>query len=175
MSTNIKITLREASESDLDSMLEIYNEVVANSTAIYENDPRTQAEQAQWFRSRKDLGFPVIVADFEGRAIGYGSFGPFRPRACYSSTVEHSLHVAPDFRGRGIGSRILVRLMDLARQQGFHAMIAGIDSSNLKSIRLHERYGFRRVGELPQIAQKFSKWLDLTFMQILLTEEASSK
>lgn len=172
MTCEITITLREAVESDLEAILQIYNELVANSTAIYEVNPRTMTQQRNWFKEKKDLGFPLVVADVEGQAIGYGSFGVFRPWSCYSSTVEHSLHVAHLYRGKGIGSQILVRLMDLARQRGAHAMIAGIDSSNVGSLRLHERFGFRKVGELPQVARKFSKWLDLTFMQALINSDS---
>lgn len=173
MGNDIAITVRAAVESDLESIRQIYNDVVANSTAIYDESPRTIAQQNEWFKSKSEQGFPVIVADLEGRAIAYGSFGMFRPWSCYSSTVEHSLHVASAYRGKGVGTQILVQLMDLARQQGAHAMIAGIDSSNLGSIRLHERFGFKKVGELPQVARKFSQWLDLTFMQVLLAERDS--
>lgn len=171
---NKQIELRSASEKDLEDILEIYNDVVINTTAIYQNTSRSLPEQREWFLLRKKQGFPVIVAELNGQVAGYGSFGPFRNGECYSSTVEHSLHVASNFRGKGIGSELLVELMDLAQKSGAHAMIAGIDSTNLVSLRLHNRHGFKQVGTLPQVARKFSRWLDLTLLQTSLNNNELS-
>lgn len=160
--------LRDASLTDLNEILEIYNDVVTSTTAIYEDKTRSLDQQNVWFHTKVKSGFPVIVAVIDSRVVGFGTFGAFRPWSCYSTTVEHGLHVAKDYRGLGVGSLILSKLIDLARERGTHTMIAGIDSENLGSINLHERFGFKEVGRLPQVARKFSKWLDLVFMQLLL-------
>ena len=100
--------------------------------------------------------------------VGFGTFGEFRSWPCYRFTVEHSLHVRGDCRGRGIGRALIECLIEQARGMGKHAMIAGIDADNAVSIGLHERLGFRAAGHLHQVGFKFGRWLDLKFLERLL-------
>ena len=144
--------------------------MVRNTTATFEETPRPLSEFAAAYHDKKAQGIPWIVADLNGQVVGYGTYGIFRKASGYKSTVEHSLHVDANFRGQGIGSEILKELIVLARQNSVHAMVAGIDSANPQSILLHEKFGFKKVGEMPQIARKFSRWLDLTLMQLILKD-----
>jgi phosphinothricin acetyltransferase len=162
------LNIRPTTEKDLEAILKIYNEVVLTSTATFEEVPRLLSELVSDFENKKKLGFPWIVAEVESQVVGYGTYGKFRNASGYNPTVEHSLHIHSDFRNRGIGSKILKQLIVLAQEQGRHAMIAGIDASNTGSIRLHERFGFKEVSRLPQVAKKFSRWLDLIFMQLII-------
>lgn len=160
--------IRPATPADLDRILALYNHAVLHTTAVYDDTPRTPAGQAEWFAAKQASGWPVIVAEVDGRVAGFASYGPFRPQPGFKATVENSLYVDPDCFGRGIGSSLLAALIELARADGRHAMVAGIDADNAVSIRLHAKFGFREVGRLPETGRKFGRWLDLVFLQKLL-------
>ena len=157
--------LADAAEADLEGVVGIYNEVIANTTAVFANLPVTVDERRRWWQSRTAQGYPVLIARDERGVAGFGSFGDFRARPGYRFTVEHTLHVRADARGRGIGTQMLRALIDRARALGKHAMIAGIDADNAGSIRLHERLGFTQAGRLREVGYKFDRWLDLVFLQ----------
>ena len=106
----------------------------------------------------------LVVRDAQ-EVIAFGSFGDFRAWPGYRFTVEHTLHVRADSRGRGIGTQLLRALMERASTLGKRVMIAGVDADNAASIRLHERLGFTRAGRLPEVGYKFERWLDLVFLQ----------
>jgi phosphinothricin acetyltransferase len=150
-------SVRAATEIDLPSILAIYNEVIATSTAVYALEPATLDERCAWFTSRSARGFPVVVAAAPGGdVLGFASFGDWRGAwPGYRYTVEHSVHVRADVRGRGIGRALVESLFPLALGQGKHVMIGSIDAANDASIRFHERLGFERVahfqGGRPQI------------------------
>lgn len=162
--------IRDATEADVPAILAIYNEVLTNSTAIFSEIPTTLEDRLQWLRARRELGYPVLVAD-EGQAVlGFASFGDFRSWPGYRHTVEHSVHVRTDARGRGLGRELMIALLERAVGMGKHVMVAGVDAENVVSIRLHERLGFRRAGTLHQVGCKFGRWLDLTFLERRLDE-----
>lgn len=164
--------VREASEADLPAILDIYNDAVLNTTAIWNETQVDLANRTAWFNERRSKGFPVLVGvDDAGRVTGYASFGDWRAFDGYRHTVEHSVYVHKAARGGGIGKALMLSLIDRAREVGKHAMVAGIESGNAASIRLHEKLGFQVVGHLPEVGTKFGKWLDLTFMQIVLDEK----
>ncbi len=159
------VNLRDATESDLPAILAIYNDVLATSTAIFSEVPYTLDERLQWFGSRRQQGYPVLVA-VDGRGVlGFASFGDFRTWPGYRHTVEHSVHVRSDARGRGVGTALVEALLPRATALGKHVMVAGVDADNAGSIRLHERLGFRRAGTLHHVGCKFGRWLDLTFLE----------
>lgn len=157
--------LREAAESDLPEILEIYNEVIATSTAIYSETPVTLDNRRDWLRARAAQGYPVIVSLDETGITGYGSFGDFRDWPGYKFTVEHSVYVRADRRAHGVGAAIVAELVRRAKALGKHVVIAGIDADNIASLRLHERLGFEKVAHFREVGWKFGRWLDLVFMQ----------
>jgi phosphinothricin acetyltransferase len=159
------MVVRPAERSDLPGILEIYNDVVATSTAIYTSDPSTLAERTEWFESRGRQGYPVLVAADGAQVIGFTSFGDWRAWPGYASTVEHSIHVRADRRRGGVGRALLGALLPLARDLGKHVSIGAVDADNEASLRLHERLGFERVAHFKQVARKFDRWLDLVFVQ----------
>ena len=166
---DLRLRLRDATEADLPTILAITNDAIVNATAIWTIEPTTLAERQAWLSARRARGYPVLVAEgTDGRVLGFTSYGEFRPRDGYRYTVEHSLYVDGSARGRGIGSQLLVALIERATADGHHAMVAGIDGDNHGSIRLHERFGFEVVGHLRQVGRKFDRWLDLVFMERLL-------
>jgi L-amino acid N-acyltransferase YncA len=163
----MRVAIRPAEDGDLPAILAIYNDAVAHTTAVYDYAPRSLAAQREWFAAKQAAGWPVIVAETGGGAIGFASYGPFRPWPAYLHTVENSIYVAPGARGRGIGGALLERLIAAAREQPIHAMVAGIDAANEPSLRLHARFGFERVGHFRQVGWKFERWLDLVFLERL--------
>jgi len=160
------VIVRDASEADLPAILDIYNHAVLNETSIWNDDVSDLAGRREWWQARTAQGFPVYVADVDGTVSGYGTFGEFRPNQGYRFTVEHSIYVAPSVQRRGIGSVLLTRLIAEARRTNKHAMIGGIASDNLAS---QQRFGFVETGRMPQVGFKFGRWLDLVFVQKLLT------
>lgn len=151
------------------AILDIFNEAILTSTALYDYQPRPLAGMEAWFAAKDKGNFPVIgIEDEAGALLAFGSFGTFRAWPAYKYSVEHSVYVHKDHRGRGLGLQVMRALIEAARQRDVHAMIGGIDASNAGSIALHERLGFRHVGTLPQVGFKFGSWLDLAFYQLLL-------
>ena len=163
------VNIRTATEKDLPVMLEIYNDIILNTTAVYDYEPHTLAMRIDWFEAKKAQSFPVFVAEEKGKIGGFSSIGPFRNWAAYKHTVENSVYVASGQRGKGIGKLLLQPLIDAAKKLEMHTIIAGIDSTNDASIILHQRFGFIEVAHFKQVGYKFNKWLDLIFMQLMLT------
>jgi L-amino acid N-acyltransferase YncA len=157
--------IRDARDSDLPEILGIYNDVVQTTTAIYEDALSTLEERRAWFESRRKQGMPVLVGEEAGEVIGFSSFGDWRPRWGYRFTVEHSVHIRADRRGRGHGRTLIEALFPLAVEMKMHVMIGHIDSAAAASIRLHEKLGFERVGYYREVAWKFDRWLDLVAVQ----------
>jgi phosphinothricin acetyltransferase len=155
------------------AILAIFNEAIETSTALYDYQPRAPASMVGWFDAKRAGAFPVIgVEDTAGTLLAFGSWGTFRGWPAYKYTVEHSVYVHRDHRGRGLGRVVLQALIAAARERDLHAMIGGIDATNAGSIALHERLGFVHVGTLPQVGFKFGRWLDLSFYQLLLDTPA---
>jgi L-amino acid N-acyltransferase YncA len=157
--------IHDATEADLPGIVAIYNEVIATSTAIYSYELVTLADRRDWWRARAALGYPVLVAVDATGVLGVASFGDFRAWPGYRFTVEHSVHVRADCRGRGLGTQLLKALLPRAAACDKHVMIAGVDAANAASIRFHERLGFEQVGHLHEVGYKFDRWLDLVFLQ----------
>lgn len=160
--------IRNATLADLPMILSIYNEVIAHTTAVYSDRPATLADREEWLRGRTAQGYPVIAASDDSGVIGFASFGDFRAWPCYGLTVEHSVHVRADRRGRGVGKALVRELLARAAAIPKHVMIAGVDADNAASIALHEGLGFVRVAHLREVGRKFDRWLDLVFLQKLL-------
>lgn len=155
------------------AIVDIFNEAIEHSTALYDYHPRPLAGMQTWFATKEQGNFPVIgIEDTAGTLMAFGSFGTFRAWPAYKYSVEHSVYVHKDHRGQGLGKVVMHALLAAARQRNVHAMIGGIDASNAVSIALHERLGFRHVGTLPQVGFKFGRWLDLAFYQLLLDTPA---
>ncbi|HTC53016.1 MAG TPA: GNAT family N-acetyltransferase [Steroidobacteraceae bacterium] len=154
------------------AILDILNEAIAHSTALYEYRARTPESMRAWFAEKEAGGFPVIGAELDGVLLGFATYGTFRARAAYKYTVEHSVYVHRDCRGRGIGKALMLELIAAARAQQYHVLVGGIDIANRTSVALHERLGFTYAGTVRQAAYKFGDWLDLGFYQLILDTPA---
>ena len=168
--------IRDAQDQDLPAILAIYNDVIATSTAVYATEPALLAERAEWLAQRRQRGFPVLVAAEGDGVLGFASFGEFRGAwNGYRYSVEHSVHVRADARGKNVGRQLVEALFPLAAAQGKHVMIGAVDAANDGSIRFHERLGFTRVGHFREVGHKFGRWLDLVFMQRFLDAPGSAR
>ena len=151
------------------AILDILNDAIVHSTALYDYQPRQMQNMVTWFEAKRAGHFPVIgIEDAQGTLLAFGSYGTFRAFPAFKYTVEHSVYVRKDQRGQGLGPRIMQAVIEAAKAQQVHALVGAIDASNAASIALHERLGFQRVGTLPQVGFKFGRWLDLAFYQLLL-------
>lgn len=189
MSTN-RVTLqwRHAIETDFPAVTEIFNSVMRTSLGLYQEKEVTVENRIQYWKDRLAANFPFIVAiqkknkpekidegdskggieEEEEEVIGFATYGSFRASYGYRFTVEHSIYLREDTRGKGLGEQLLVKVMELAKEQGLHAMIGAIDSTNEISLKLHAKYGFIEVGRLPEIGFKKGQWLTLVLMEKLL-------
>lgn len=163
--------IRTVLELDAETIAEIYNDAVLNTTAIWNEKTIDFLNRIKWMRDRRDAGFPIIVAVDETDAVrGYASYGDWRPWDGYRHTVEHSVYVHKNARDNGIGTALMTELIRLATAQGKHVMVAGIESENTVSIALHKKLGFSEVCRMSEVGTKFGRWLDLTFLQLRLDE-----
>lgn len=159
--------LRLGTLDDASDLREIYNREVLETTNTFDIEPRTLEEQESWIAEREGaLG--VVVAEIDGRVVGFASLSPYRPRAAYRTTVENSVYVDQSARGSGVGRALMEELIDVATRRGFHTIVAHIAGGHEASIGLHHACGFQVVGTEREVGRKFGKWLDVIVMQRML-------
>jgi L-amino acid N-acyltransferase YncA len=165
------LEIRPAIAADLPFVTEIYDHAVRYGTATFELIPPDLAETTRRFGVLTEGGFPYLVAALEGRVVGYAYAGAYRPRPAYRFTVENSVYLKPAIHRRGIGLKLLQRLITESEARGYRQMIAVIgDSANAGSIGVHTRCGFEMIGTHPDVGFKFGRWLDTVMMQLALGE-----
>ncbi|MBF7682329.1 N-acetyltransferase [Acinetobacter sp. B5B] len=151
-------------------ILDIFNDAILHSTALYEYEERTLQDIKGWFEHKAQHHFPVLgVENEQGVLMGFASYGAFRHFPANLYTVEHSVYVHQDYRGKGIARQLLSALIQKAKQNGMHTMIGAIDANNVASIALHKKLGFSHAGTVSEVGFKFGSWLDLAFYQLILT------
>ncbi len=159
--------VRPARESDLAVINDIYNYYVAHSTCTYQMEPSTSLERAQWFAEHPEP-YVVTVAELNGKAVGWASLSRYRSRAGYRGTVENSVYVHHDHHRKGVGTALLADLVRRGKQGGFHTILAGISADQTPSVKLHEKLGFVHAGRIRQVGNKFDRYLDVIYMQLML-------
>ena len=161
------VIVRAATHADAAAVAAIYAPQVEHGTASFETVPPSDAEMAARMARVIDAGWPWLVAEADDAIIGYAYAAQFRDRAAYAATCENSVYVDGDAHRRGAGTALLVALIAAARAAGFREMIAviGDGSGNIASRRLHAACGFRDVGVLTNVGNKFGRWLDVAYMQ----------
>ena len=164
----MSVIIRPALLSDLPSVLKIINYEILNTTSIYDYEPRNLEQQTAIFHHKKESHFPFLIAILNDEVVGFGTYGQFRIKEGNQFTVEHSVYVAVNYTGRGIGKMLLEELIAIAKKQKMHTMIGVIDSENQDSIAFHEKHGFKIVGTIKESGYKFNRWLDTVFVQLFL-------
>jgi L-amino acid N-acyltransferase YncA len=156
------------------AILAILNDAIVTSTALYDYRPRAIESMQTWFDGKRLGNFPVLGAvDAAGTLLGFASYGAFRPHAAYKYSIEHSVYVRSEQRGKGVGRSLMERLVAAATEQQYHVMIGCIDAENQASIALHLRLGFEYAGTVRHAGFKFGRWLDLALYQRLLDGPAT--
>lgn len=163
--------IRDATAADLPAILGIHNDVVLNTTSIYDQHLSTLEQRRAWFEDRRKAGFPVLSLEAGGEMVGYSSFGEWRTRWGYRYSVEHSVHVRADCRGRGYGSALIEALFPYAIKRRVRAMVAHIDSAAEASLHVHRKLGFAHVGTFREVGRMHGRWLDLVAMEKLFPTE----
>jgi phosphinothricin acetyltransferase len=147
----------------------IFNDAIANSTALYDYRPRDEARIKAWFDAKVESGYPILGMETDGgELMGFASYGPFRAFPAYKYTVEHSVYVDGRFRKQGVARKLMQALIEEARRGDYHTMIGGIDASNSASVALHKSLGFVHCATIREAGFKFGRWLDLEFYQLIL-------
>ncbi|MET0332647.1 MAG: N-acetyltransferase family protein [Rhizobacter sp.] len=155
------------------AILDIFNEAIATSTALYDYKPRAPEAMVGWFATKRANGFPVVgLEDEAGTLLGFASYGTFRAWPAYKYSVEHSIYIHKDHRGKGLGRTLLEAIVAAAQEREVHVLIGGIDATNAGSIALHESLGFVHAGTIREAGFKFGRWLDLAFYQRILATPA---
>lgn len=151
------------------AILDIFNDAIVTSTALYDYHPRKPENMVAWFQAKAAGGFPVVgLVDARGTLVGFASYGTFRAWPAYKYSVEHSVYVHKDHRGRGLGAVLMRALIERARAKGVHVLVGAIDIANAGSIALHEKLGFTHAGTIREAGFKFGRWLDVGFWQLVL-------
>jgi L-amino acid N-acyltransferase YncA len=156
--------VRPATLDDAEAIRAIYNVEVTGSDSVFDLRPRSLADQQAWLADHAGV-HPAIVAVEGALVCGFGSLSPFRPRPAYATSVEDSIYVHSDHRGRGVGKLLLAELLRLAGDYGFHAVFGRIVGHNEASIAVHKSCGFELVGVEKEVGRKFGRWLDVVEMQ----------
>jgi L-amino acid N-acyltransferase YncA len=165
-----EIKIRSGIEKDLAAILDIYNDAILKTTAVYDYQPHTLEMRRKWFEEKQEKNIPVLVAELNDRVVGFVSYGSFRSWAAYKYSIEHSVYVHPDHRRKGIAKKLMGALIDIVKRKEVHTIIAGINADNSGSIHLHKQLGFEEVGNFKQVGYKFGTWLDLKFFQLILSD-----
>jgi L-amino acid N-acyltransferase len=161
------LTIRPAKPADLAEINAIYNFYVAHSTCVWTMQPCSDSEREAWYEQH-DQSMPVLVAEQNGRVVGWGALGSFRAAYTAAGTLEDSIYVHHDFHHQGVGSRLLQALIASARNSGLRSILANISADQTPSIRLHEKFGFQKVAHLRDVGQKFNQRFDGVYFQLLL-------
>ena len=168
MGNPVEVVIRPATEADLAAIRDIYNHYVERSTCTFQIEPDTEAERLAWFRGRSPA-HPVTVAEAGGEVVGWAALSPWKSRAAYARSVEASVYVRPDRHRRGVGRALLLDLIRRARELGHHALIGGACTEHPASVALQESLGVERVGCFREVGHKVGRWLDVVYLQLLLT------
>ncbi len=164
--------IRLATPADAAAMADIYNLEVETQTSTFDLRPRSLDEQRRWIEARSGA-FSAVVAELaldetDPTVVGFASLSPYKERPAYSTTVENSVYVSRDHGRLGIGRALMMHVLDVARDSGFHAVIARVEASSEASLGLHRACGFELVGVEREVGRKFNRWLDVAVLQLLL-------
>lgn len=172
---NTKIGIREATDADLRSIVEIVNREIAESPYVWTDEPITVDARRVWLQEHRDTGMPVFVAvDLDdGRVLGWSSLSTFRPRNGYRFTAEVSVYVARDAQRRGVGMRLVEALHDAAAAKRLRALIAVVDADNAASVGLFRSAGYMESGRLENVGYKHGEWRSELFLQFLASSAAN--
>ena len=166
------LAIRDATADDAEAICAIWNPIIRDSVVTFNPDPRSPAEVARLIATRQEAGHAFLVARLSGQMIGFASYSQFRGGPGYARTMEHTINLAPQARGRGAGRQLLAALEAHAIAAGHHVMVAAVTAENAGSVAFHRAMGYQSVGMMPQVGWKFGRFHDLVLMQKTLSAGA---
>jgi L-amino acid N-acyltransferase len=167
------VIIRDAVPADVPAIAGLYNALIPTTTVAWTEEIQTVDQRQAWFDKQVSERFPVVVAEVNGEVVGFCAYGHFRGAGMwpgYSTTAEHTIHVAEAYWGTGVGRALLEELTTRAKSADIHVLVGAVDGANTASIEFHARLGFVEVARMPQVGHKFGRWLDLVLMQRILDE-----
>lgn len=162
------VTIRPATRADAAAMAEVYNQAVLHSTATFDTEPETAEARAVWLDEHTAPQHPVIVAERDGRVVGWASLSRHSRRCAYDSTAEASIYVDESERGRGLGTALSEAILEAGRLGGAHAVLLRICTENVSSLAVARKLGFFQIGAMREVGMKFGRMLDVMWLEKLL-------
>lgn len=158
--------VRDVQLTDAGRIAQIYNHFVEASIATFELEPLDRAEVKRRIQACLQAQYPYLVADDRSELLGYAYAHQYRPRPAYDGTVEISVYTKPGCERHGVASALYGKLIPMSFEAGFHTILAGIALPNEASVRLHEKFGFKKVAHFREVGRKFDRWIDVGFWQL---------
>lgn len=168
------VSIRPATSEDAHAICAIYNHYVATTTISFEEDPVSTADMAQRIEDVGAAGLPWLVAQVDGRPLGYAYATRWRARPAYRTSVESSVYLDAAAAGQGLGGALYRALLDALRARDVHLVIGGIAQPNPASVALHEKLGFHKVAHFSEVGRKFGRWVDVGYWELRLTGSGAS-
>lgn len=159
--------IREVKLDDCKAIAEIYNEYVLHSTITFETEPVTNETMQDRIQKLSEK-YPYYVYEEKGDIIGYCYAHDWKQKAAYKHTLETTIYLSPNNKGKGIGTLLMQYLIEQCKQRGYHSLIACITEGNEASNHLHLKLGFEQVSHFREVGMKFDKWLDVVDYELLL-------
>lgn len=167
MKPDAELQIRHARESDLAEINRVSNHYIASSHVTFDVEPFDAEQRSAWFRGFDvDGRWQLFVAHRGEDFVGFAHSKPFRAKGAYDTSVETTVYLAPDARGRGAGTRLYEVLLDALRKQDVHRALAGIALPNPESVALHERLGFRLVATFDEVGRKFDRYWTVCWYEL---------
>ena len=164
-----ELVIRSITKDDVSSCLDIYNYEVINGVATLDLEPRTLTEWQAWFEAHQTQEHCIIVGIMDDVVVGYASLSPYRTKDAFKSTVELSIYIHEDYRGKGVASKLMAHILDYVRvTDTLHTVVSVITAGNAASTALHERFGFTYCGLTPQVGFKHGKYQDTETYALLV-------
>lgn len=162
------IAIRFASDDDVADLTNIYNHYISNTHVTFETDRVTLPDMADRIAKTRAIPLPWLVAEATGTILGYAYASKWKGRCAYRFSIESTIYLDPKQTEKGVGSQLYSALIEAIRESSMRSIIGGIALPNDRSVKFHERFGFRKVGHFEQVGYKFGRWIDVGYWQLLL-------
>lgn len=160
--------IRAAGPTDAPAIAAIWNPVIRETLVTFNSAEKSAADIALMIQQRSEADHAVLLAEAGERVLGFAAYGQFRGGIGYARTMEHTIILAPEARGRGVGRALMAAIEDHARRRGAHSLIAGVSAANPAGRAFHAAIGYAELARLPEVGFKAGRWLDLVLMQKML-------
>lgn len=163
-----RLTVRSAETDDAAELADIYNYYILNTCITFETEAVTSEQMADRIAETIATPLPWLVAETSGGILGYAYASNWKGRCAYRFSVETTIYLATNHAHKGVGLQLYTALIDAIRSMSMHSVIGGIALPNERSVRLHERMGFEKIGQFRQVGYKHDRWVDVGYWQLLL-------